>query len=141
MDREVSGPPILRGRCILLIADEPLVAMEAEYLLVEAGCEVIGPAASVDAAGALLSRVECDAALVGNGPDDETADAVRAMLTRHGVPFTFANGSGPQADLSESSRRGSILAAIAALFEDDTGDDGPIPLHARRPDTSAKRAG
>ena len=39
----------LHGKRILVIEDEPLVAMDVESTLATAGCEVVGPAATPSA--------------------------------------------------------------------------------------------
>jgi hypothetical protein len=52
----------LRGRSVLVVEDEMLVAMELESLLEQQGCAVLGPAKAAVSALALLDREQPDAA-------------------------------------------------------------------------------
>ena len=54
----------LDGKRILVIEDEPLVSMEMESNLANAGCEIVGPAATLDRAKILVETADYDAALV-----------------------------------------------------------------------------
>src|SRR5262244_3691035 len=53
----------LQGKRILVIEDEPLVAMDVESTLAMAGCEVVGPAATLERAKLLIEESDCDAVL------------------------------------------------------------------------------
>ena len=55
---------ILQGKRILVIEDEPLVAMDVESTLATAGCEVVGPAATLERAKLLIEESDCDAVLL-----------------------------------------------------------------------------
>ena len=54
----------LEGKRVLVIEDEPLVSMELESNLTDAGCEVVGTAGNFAEANLLCSDVHCDAALL-----------------------------------------------------------------------------
>ena len=79
---------------ILILDDEPLIAMMVEEWLIELGCEIIGPANSVPSALGLLRSGAVDAAILdlslGDGDSLEVADALRRLR----VPFAFATGYG-----------------------------------------------
>jgi DNA-binding NtrC family response regulator len=85
---------MLRGRRVMIVEDELLVAMELESLLEEQGCAVIGPAPTVDRALALLDREPPDAAILDVNLDGQTAIPVAAALNARGVPFLLATGYG-----------------------------------------------
>src|SRR4029077_20154006 len=53
----------LEGKRILVIEDEPLVAMDLESTLTSAGCEVVGPAGTIEEAKSLVADGHYDAAL------------------------------------------------------------------------------
>jgi PAS domain S-box-containing protein len=82
----------VRGTRVLVVDDEPLVAMDVVGILAEAGCEVLGPAGTLAAAKALISRGEFDFALLdanlGGQPVDELAEAVADRK----IPFAFLTG-------------------------------------------------
>ena len=67
-EREDAGsvPPDtdrLRAR-ILVLEDEPIVAIDVADRLTEAGYEIIGPAGTVTAGMDLLAKFGCDAAII-----------------------------------------------------------------------------
>lgn len=79
---------------VLILEDEPLIAMLMEDWLADLGCEVVGPASTV-AAGLKLAQTETiDCAIldvtIGTGTSYEVADALIAK----GVDVAFATGHG-----------------------------------------------
>ena len=54
----------LHGKHILVVDDEPLIAMDIVSNLREAGCEVVGPAATLERAVGLIENDFFDAALL-----------------------------------------------------------------------------
>jgi DNA-binding NtrC family response regulator len=97
---------VLRGRRVMIVEDELLVAMELESLLEEQGCAVLGPAPTVDRALALLDRERPDAAILDVNLDGQTAIPVAAALNARGVPFLLATGYG-NAQASEPELKGA----------------------------------
>ncbi len=86
----------LTGRRILVVEDEALVAMLVEDALLDAGATVMGPAATVAEALALLER-EAEpphAAVLDLNLAGETSTPVADVLARRGVPFVVATGYG-----------------------------------------------
>jgi DNA-binding LytR/AlgR family response regulator len=84
----------LRGRRILIVEDEYLIATDLAMRLEEMGAVVIGPAATAETALALIAGVSSpiDGAVLdinlGQGLAYPIADALRDA----GVPFIFASG-------------------------------------------------
>jgi DNA-binding NarL/FixJ family response regulator len=72
---------------ILILEDEPLVAIEMMRALKRAGFEVIGPALTVDKALALIEREGCDAAVLDIRLGSETSERVAQKLLAEGIPF------------------------------------------------------
>ena len=97
---------VLRGRRVLLVEDEMLVAMEFEGLLQRQGCAVLGPAPTVDRALALLDHEQPDAALLDLNLNGEPATAVAVALKTRGVPFVLVTGYG-EAQSSEPELQGA----------------------------------
>jgi AmiR/NasT family two-component response regulator len=60
MNRQAKVDPahVLRGARILVVEDEPLIAMELDSILLEAGAEVVGPCGSTAEAHSLLRKVD-----------------------------------------------------------------------------------
>ena len=100
----------LQGRRILVVEDEALVAMLVEDALLDAGCSVVGPVATVAEALALLEQGEMpEAAVLDLNLAGETSTPVADALTRRGVPFVVATGYGA-AGLPPEHRDVPVLA-------------------------------
>jgi CheY-like chemotaxis protein len=85
----------LTGRRVLVVEDEALVAMLVEDALLDAGATVLGPAATVAEALALLEREEPPhAAVLDLNLAGETSTPVADVLAARGVPFVVATGYG-----------------------------------------------
>lgn len=86
---------LLKGRRILVVEDEALVAMLVEDALLDAGATVLGPAATVAEALALLEReAPPDAAVLDLNLAGETSTPVADALAARGLPFVIATGYG-----------------------------------------------
>lgn len=84
----------LAERRVLVVEDEPLVAMDVEQILRGFGCEVIGPAATL-AAALQLAEAEAsklDAAVLDVNLGGQAAFPIADLLVKHGVPVVFATG-------------------------------------------------
>ena len=88
---------MLTGKRILVVEDEPLVAMLVETMLQDLGCEVIGPAYSLDEGQRLAGGEELDAAILDVNLNGEMSDPIAAVLESRGVPFALATGYGGSA--------------------------------------------
>ncbi len=95
-------------RRILVVDDEPLIAMILEDWLIELGCEVVGPAHSVDAALSLLDGRKVDGAFLdvtlGTGDSYLVAEA----LQQRSVPVIFATGHGAESIDSRFKDAGTL---------------------------------
>ena len=86
----------LSGRRVLVVEDEPLVAMLLEAILEDMGCTPVGPAASVDDGLAILAGGEpIDAALLDVNVAGQLVFPIATALSGRGVPFVFSTGYGP----------------------------------------------
>ncbi len=90
----MTAIPSLSGRRILVVEDEPLLAMMIEDLLSEIGCVVVGPASHLAAGVALAAEAELDGALLDVNLGSEAVYPVADTLRRRGVPFVFVTGYG-----------------------------------------------
>ncbi len=88
--------PSLTGKRILIVEDEPLVAMDMQSMLSAAGCMPVGPAGTLDEAKRLLAAAPCDAALVDVNLKGQPIEGLLPVLRQAGVPFAFVTGYGPK---------------------------------------------
>jgi len=104
--RVAAGPSLLaapdqrrtlQGKRFLVIEDEPLVSMELESNLAAAGCEIIGPAATLERAKILVEDADYDAALVDVNLKGQPVDDLANLLTKKHRPFAFVTGYGRDA--------------------------------------------
>jgi PAS domain S-box-containing protein len=82
------------GKRILVVDDEPLIAMDIVSILEEEGCEILGPAPTLQKALDLVETGNADAALLDANLAGEPVDTLAAALTRRQVPFSFVSGYG-----------------------------------------------
>lgn len=90
----------LIGRSILILDDDPLIALDVEATLADAGAQVLGPARSEAEAMALIDAAisdadaipPIDAAALDVHLGDLRSEAVAARLTSLDVPFVFHDG-------------------------------------------------
>ena len=86
-------PPLLQGRCILVVEDDYLLAEDIRGELEHQGAGVLGPAPRVAAALALLSTgPKPDHAILDINLAGELVYPVADVLLRRGVPFVFLTG-------------------------------------------------
>jgi CheY-like chemotaxis protein len=84
----------LKGRRLLVVEDEYLVAADLAASLESLGAEIIGPAASVEEALSFLEKdgVPLDGALLDINLRNERVYPVADVLTARGIPFVFTTG-------------------------------------------------
>ena len=82
----------LRGRRILVVEDDPLIAMEIVDVLAGGGAELVGPAPTVRAALAALAEGRPEVAVLDLNLRGECSMPVAAALREAGVPFVLASG-------------------------------------------------
>ncbi len=82
----------LEGKRILVVEDEPLLAMDIAGHLESAGAHVVGPAGSARAALSLIEQYRFHAALLDANLEGDPVDEVAAALTRNSIPFVFVSG-------------------------------------------------
>lgn len=78
---------------VLVLEDEPLIAMLLSDWLSQLGCGTVGPVRSVATALEVIERSSIDAALLDVAIGEENCFSVAAELRRRGIPFAFASGT------------------------------------------------
>jgi DNA-binding NarL/FixJ family response regulator len=84
----------LAGKRILVVEDEPIVAMCLEDMLHSFGCEVIGPAARLDEGLTLAASGPLDGAILDVNLGDARSYPIADYLGGLAVPVLFATGYG-----------------------------------------------
>jgi DNA-binding response OmpR family regulator len=116
----------MRGKRVLVVEDEAMIAMQIAYDLRDAGCEVVGPAASVERAMQLMDSEEFDAALLDYRLVHETSLEIARALIGRGTPFVIMSGHcygdlpnelHRQALLQKPAKSTAILAALEGVLE------------------------
>jgi DNA-binding response OmpR family regulator len=77
---------------ILIVEDEPMIAMTLEDLLVEQGFEIAGVVGKLAKALALIESAACDAAIIDANLAGVSASPAASALSARGLPFVVMSG-------------------------------------------------
>jgi CheY-like chemotaxis protein len=94
-----------KGRRILIVEDEGLVALQLQADLEDAGHSVVGPARSLAQGLHLAESEDFDVALVDVSLGRDSSAPIADRLLARSVPFAFATGYADSAMLPEHLRR------------------------------------
>lgn len=83
-----GGSPIR----VLVVEDEPLVAIMLEEALRDFGYAVVGPVENLKSAIQLAATERIDTAIVDINIDGQVATTVADRLMERGIPFLFVSG-------------------------------------------------
>ncbi|NKE44041.1 PAS domain-containing protein [Roseomonas frigidaquae] len=137
----------LRQKRILVVEDEPLVAMDVEAILHGLGCEVVGPAATLAEALRLAEQEagHLDGAVLDVNLGGHAAFPVANLLVQRDVPVVFATGyselpggwtpeggQGRTALLRKPVDRAALTAALTRLLP-PSGQPQATSRAGRRP--------
>jgi len=126
---------ILKGRRILVVEDEYLLADDLSRMLADAGAEVLGPVPSVREALVLIDAAPpIDGAVLDVNLRGEMVFPVAHSLQDRGIPFAFATGYDAWAlpeQFSTSPRMDKPLKmdALIALLEPLLKRSNPAAAH------------
>jgi DNA-binding LytR/AlgR family response regulator len=114
---------VLKGKRILILEDEVLLALEAADTIAETGATVLGPAHRIDVALRLIHTDRPDAALLDVNINGVFSTEVAKCLAELRVPFVLATGYGAHSDVAGSFaiidkpyNRGQIQSVFQRLF-------------------------
>jgi two-component SAPR family response regulator len=85
-------PAFLRKPRVLLVEDDAAIALLVEQVLIECGCECVGPAAHMRETLRYAKSTDIDAALIDVVIDGNNADEVAETLALRRIPFSFISG-------------------------------------------------
>ena len=84
----------LEGVRVLVVEDEPLVAMLLEDMLSDLGCTVVAVVGTVAEAVGQANGAALDAAILDVNLGTQSSGPVAEALSARGTPFVFATGYG-----------------------------------------------
>lgn len=93
----------IQGARVLIVEDQPIIALALSDVLSEMGMVVVGIASSIDEALRLASTADIDVALLDLWLGDVLAYEVGEILNRRGKGFIVTSG-GSRADEPEAIR-------------------------------------
>lgn len=111
------------GLRILVVEDEPIVAMCLEDILEGLGCLPVGPASRLGEGLALAEAGGLDAAILDINLGGERSTRIADSLRRQSIPFAFASGYGAAPEgfeglplIEKPYREADVVAALTALL-------------------------
>jgi DNA-binding response OmpR family regulator len=120
------APKALLGKRVLIIEDELLIALMIEDVLLDCGCSMVGPCASVAVALNAARTERFDLAVLDVNLDGEMVYPVAELLAERHIPFLFLSGYGDQAIPQDHAdwkvcakpfRIGDLTAMMSAALE------------------------
>ena len=81
---------------ILIVEDEPMIALSLEDVLIDAGFQIAGVAGKLEKALALIESGACDVAIVDANLAGVSASPVAIALAARGIPFIVMSGYSPE---------------------------------------------
>ena len=87
-----EGGKVLDNIRVLLVEDEPLVAIGVAGQLTDAGAQVIGPCSTTGRAMAALNEHDVDVAIIDYVLGDANSEGLQVALERKGIPFIVVTG-------------------------------------------------
>ncbi|WP_424810517.1 PAS domain-containing protein [Roseococcus sp. YIM B11640] len=101
-DQPAEGAPLI-GRRVLLAEGDPIMSISLGAALREAGCEVEGPAATVEAALALVEKAgRLDAAVLAGTLQGRSVQPVAQLLQRRAATILYLSPLGVPPDAREA---------------------------------------
>jgi CheY-like chemotaxis protein len=89
------NPGPLHGLRVLVVEDDPIIALDLAEMLQSSGATVVGPAYTVAHALRLVEGQAIDAGVLDYRLEKDTAGPVAERLARDGIPFLFHTSSRP----------------------------------------------
>jgi two-component SAPR family response regulator len=77
---------------ILIVEDEPIVAVNYASILKEAGYEIVGPVSTVNEGISVIESEQVDGAVLDINLGGVSVDPIVTALTERRVPYVFVSG-------------------------------------------------
>ena len=120
------------GRRVLVVEDEPLIALALEETLAEHGFRVVASAQTVAVALRHVASVQFDVALLDLAIGAESVEPVADRLAAMGLPFVFATGYGRCGPAPGACRASDRRKALPHRGADRRPDRRCAPHRAKR---------
>lgn len=104
----LDGSGALSGLRVLVVEDEAAISLLLEDMLLDLGCEVVGPAGRLAVAKVMAEEEQLDLAILDVNVAGEPIYPVVDALAKRGVPFVFSTGYG-SAGIDEPYRNRPVL--------------------------------
>ena len=108
MSNSTGSADGLAGLRVLVVEDEAAISLLLEDMLLDFGCEVIGPVARLAMALDKVDREAVDLAILDVNVAGEAIYPVAESLQKKGVPFVFSTGYG-SAGIKDAFRDRPVL--------------------------------
>ena len=122
-----TSEDLLNGARVLVVEDEAAISMLLEDMLLDFGCEVVGPAARLSKALEMAESESFVVAILDVNVAGEPIYPVAEAIVRRGLPLIFSTGYGGagirepfrdrpvvQKPFSQQDLKRTLIAAIAA---------------------------
>jgi CheY-like chemotaxis protein len=113
----------LEGMRVLVVEDEPVVAMCLEDILECLGCVTVGPASRLAEGQALAEAGGLDAAILDINLGGERSTSIAETLRAQSIPFAFASGYGAPPEgfeghplMEKPYREADLVAVLSQLL-------------------------
>lgn len=93
---------------ILIIEDDPFIAMDLQDTFESAGYDVLGPAACVDSGLTIVREIKPDVAMLDYNLGRETSIPIAHKLDEADVPYVFLSGQISRVVTSENKEKDVI---------------------------------
>jgi len=108
---------VVKGKEILLVEDNLLIALDAQQLLEDMGAKKIHSASSVNRALEVIQESAIDFAVLDINLGNETSLQIADKLKSEGIPFLFASGYDSK-DILDNSHSGTPIVRKPYSSED-----------------------
>jgi len=89
-----SKDDLLQGTKVFVVEDEAAISMLLEDILLDFGCEVVGPAARLTTALEMAENESFDVAILDVNVAGEPIYPVAEAIAKRGLPLVFSTGYG-----------------------------------------------
>ncbi|GJE27008.1 response regulator [Methylobacterium organophilum] len=122
-----SNEDLLNGARVLVVEDEAAISMLLEDMLLDFGCEIVGPAARLATALEMANKENFSVAILDVNVAGEPIYPVAEAIAQRNLPLVFSTGYGGagirepfrdrpvvQKPFSQSDLKRTLIAAIAS---------------------------
>lgn len=102
---------------VIIVEDDPLLAMELEARLSDSSFSVVGTAQSLDDAKALVASTRFDFAILDYNLGRETSAEIAERLAKDAIPFVYLTGQHPSVIAKDGAPQAAVISKTANIEE------------------------